>query len=85
MMMTTVTYIKKVEEECVKLCEERTQIWADLVEYLEMKVVEAKLREAKEKAEKYLESINTLQLTERMKTLLAASKSYVEVENMRDQ
>jgi hypothetical protein len=38
--------IKKVEEEWKKLCEERMQIWTDLVEDPEMKDVEKKLREA---------------------------------------
>jgi hypothetical protein len=52
MMMTTITNIKKVEEECAKLYEESVQIWKDLVEYPEMKVMEAKLREAQEKANK---------------------------------
>jgi hypothetical protein len=41
-----VANIKKVEEECTKLCEESAQIWTDLVEDPEMKVMEEKLREA---------------------------------------
>jgi hypothetical protein len=53
MAMKTFTNIKKVEEECAKIYEESTQIWIDLVEDPEMKVVEAKLREAQEKAQKY--------------------------------
>jgi hypothetical protein len=47
MVMTVVTNIKKVEENCTKLCEESEKIWIELVEDLEMKVVEARLREEK--------------------------------------
>jgi hypothetical protein len=61
------------------------KIWTDLVEDPEMKVVEEKLREAQEKAQKASESINTLPPVERMMTILAQRQSYVEVENMWDQ
>jgi hypothetical protein len=60
-----------VEEECTKLCEESTQIWKDLVEDPDMKVVEAKLREAHEKEQQYSEKITTLPPYECMKTILA--------------
>lgn len=59
-----VANIKKVEEECTKLCKESMKIWIDMVEYLEMKVLESKLREAREKAQKASESINTLPLVD---------------------
>jgi len=58
--MTFVANIKKVEEECTKLCEESTQIWIDLVEDPKMKDVEEKLMEAQESSQKYFERINTL-------------------------
>jgi hypothetical protein len=74
-----------VEEECAKLCEESAQIWTDLVEDPEMKVVEAKLREAQEKAQQASEKITTLPPVERMTTILAQRQSYLEVEKMRDQ
>jgi len=45
-MMTTITNIKKLEEECTKLYEESAQIWTNLVEDPKIKVVEAKLRDA---------------------------------------
>jgi hypothetical protein len=46
MMMKVISNINKVEEEYMKVCEESTKIWMDLVEYPEMKAMEAKLREA---------------------------------------
>jgi hypothetical protein len=70
MTMTVVTNIK-VEEECAKLYEESMQIWIDLVEYPKMKVVEAKLREAQEKAKQASEKITTFPLVERMTTILS--------------
>jgi hypothetical protein len=45
--LINITNIKKVEEECVKICREIKKIWTELVEDTEMK---AKLREAKEEA-----------------------------------
>jgi predicted nucleic acid-binding Zn-ribbon protein len=44
--MTSVASIKSLDEECTKLCEESTQIWTNLMEDPEMKVVEARLRDA---------------------------------------
>jgi hypothetical protein len=44
--MTVIANIKKVEEECMKRYKESAQIWTDLVEDPEMKVMEEKLREA---------------------------------------
>jgi hypothetical protein len=58
--MMTVENIKKLEEECTKLCEESAQIWTNLMEDPEMKVVEARLRDVQEKVQKASESINTL-------------------------
>jgi hypothetical protein len=55
------------------------------VEDPEMKVVEAKLREAQEKSQQALERITTLPPAECMTTILAHRQSYVEVEQMRDQ
>jgi hypothetical protein len=43
--LTTIANIKKVEEECTKICEESVQIWTDLVEDPEMKAMEEKLRD----------------------------------------
>jgi hypothetical protein len=43
--MKVVANIKKMEEECVKLCKENVQIWTDLVEDPQMKIVEEKIRE----------------------------------------
>jgi hypothetical protein len=48
---TIVANIKKIEGECMKLCEENAQVWKELIEYLDMKVVEAKLREVQENAQ----------------------------------
>jgi hypothetical protein len=75
MEMTIVANIKKVEEEFAKLCEESAQIWTDLVEYLEMKAMEVKLREAQEKAQETSKRINTLPPAERMTTILLQRKS----------
>jgi len=41
-----VAKIKKFEDDCAILCEESAKVWEEIMEYLEMKVVEAKLREA---------------------------------------
>jgi hypothetical protein len=65
-----------------KSMKESAKIWKDLVEDPEMKVVEEKLRDAQEKAQKDSESINTLPPAESMTTILAQRKSYMEVENM---
>jgi hypothetical protein len=43
---TTVVNIKKIEGECTKPCEERAQIWTDLVDDSEMKDIDSKIREA---------------------------------------
>jgi hypothetical protein len=83
--MTTVASIKRLEEECTKLCEESTQIWKNMMEDPEMKVVEARLRDAQEKAQKASENISTLPPVERMMTILAQRKSYNEIEKIRDQ
>jgi hypothetical protein len=80
MALTVVANIKKVKEECTKLCEKSAQIWTNLVEDPGMKVVEAKLREAQEKGQEYLGRINTLPPAECMTTILAQRQSYVEVE-----
>jgi hypothetical protein len=48
-VMTSVASIKSLKEECAKLCEETRQIWTNLMEDLEMKVVGARLRDAQEK------------------------------------
>jgi len=48
--MTSVASIKRLDEECTKLCEENTQIWKNLMKDPKMKVVEARLRDAQENA-----------------------------------
>jgi len=85
MPMTVVTNIKKVEENCTKLCEEREKIWIDLAEELEMKVMEARLREEKERAQQASDKITTLSPAECMTTILAQRQSYLEVDKLRDQ
>jgi hypothetical protein len=84
-MTTTVANIKKVEGECAKLYEESAQDMDRVGRRPEMKVVEAHLREAQERAHQASEKIMTLPPTERMTTILAQRQSYMEVENMRDQ
>jgi hypothetical protein len=69
--MTTVENIKKLDEECTKLCEESTQIWKTLMEDPKMKVVEDILRDVPEKVQKALETISTLPLVECMMAILA--------------
>jgi len=44
-IMTIIENIKKLDEECTNLCEERTHIWKNLMEDLEMKSMEARLRD----------------------------------------
>jgi hypothetical protein len=44
---TTVSNIKKIEGEFMKLCEENTHVRKYLIEYTEMKLIEANLREVK--------------------------------------
>jgi hypothetical protein len=44
--ITLVESIKRLDEECVKLCEESVQIWTNLMEDMEMKDVEDILRDA---------------------------------------
>ena len=43
MAMTTIANIKKIGEECSKLCDESEQIYTNLVENTNMKVVQDKL------------------------------------------
>jgi hypothetical protein len=68
---TTVANIKKIEGECMKLCEENAQVWTKLIEDLEMKVVEAKLREAQEHAQQVAERVATLPPVVCMSAILA--------------
>jgi len=58
--MTLVEIIKSLDEECVKLCEERMHIWTNMMEDIVMKVVEARLRDVQEKAQKDLDNISML-------------------------
>jgi hypothetical protein len=83
--MKIVANIKKIEEECAKLCEESVQIWTDLVEDPNLKVIEAKLREAQEREQQASERTTTLPPAEHRTTILAQKQSYLEVEKMRDQ
>jgi hypothetical protein len=83
--MTAVENIKRLEEECAKLCEESAHIWTNLMDDLEMKVLEDKLINAQEKKQKALENISMLPPTECMTTILAQRKSYNEIEKIRDQ
>jgi hypothetical protein len=56
-----------------------------LIEYPEMKVVEAKLREAQEQAQQEAERVATLPPVVRMLAILDQRQAQVEVEKMRDQ
>jgi hypothetical protein len=85
MTTTTVANIKKIEGECTKLCEENAQVWTELIEDPEMKVVEAKLREVQEHAQQAAERVATLPPVECMSSILAQRQAQVEVEKMRDQ
>jgi hypothetical protein len=42
---TTISKIKKIEDECTKICEESVQGWKEIMGGSEMKAIEAKLRE----------------------------------------
>jgi hypothetical protein len=42
--MTTLENIKELDEECTNICEESAQIWKNLMEDPEMKVIEDILR-----------------------------------------
>jgi hypothetical protein len=83
--MTSVASIKRLDEECVKLCEESMQIWTNMMEDPEMKVVEARLRDVQEKAQKALENISMLPPAECMMAILENRQSYTEIEQIRDQ
>jgi hypothetical protein len=56
----TITNIKKIQEECTKICEESAQVWKKLIEYPEIKAIEAKLREVKEHAHQAIDMVSTL-------------------------
>jgi len=47
--MTSIKIIKSLDEECASLCEESTQVWTKLIEDMNMKVVEERLRNAHDK------------------------------------
>jgi hypothetical protein len=49
-MTTSWKILRSLYEECTNLCEERMHIWTKLDEDPEMKVIEARLRDAQEKA-----------------------------------
>jgi hypothetical protein len=87
LMMSTkaVVNIKKVEDECGKIREESVQVWKNLMGYLEIKAIEAKLREAQEQVHKEVEKVATLPPVECMESILAQWKACVEVERLRDQ
>jgi hypothetical protein len=52
MMMITIANIKKIKGYCAKLYEKSAQIWTKIVEHLEIKAIEAKLRYVQEHAKK---------------------------------
>jgi hypothetical protein len=83
--MTAVANIKKLDKECAKLCEESVQIWTNIMEDPEMNVVEARLWDVQEKAQKTSKSIKTLSSIERMATILAQRQSYNEIKKIQDQ
>jgi uncharacterized protein YfcZ (UPF0381/DUF406 family) len=61
-------------------------VWTELIEDPEMKVIEAKLREAQEQVHnRQAERVATLPPVEHMSTILAQRQAHVEVEKMRDQ
>jgi hypothetical protein len=51
MTTTTVVNIKNIEGEYTKLCEENAQVWTELIEDPNMKVVESKIRESQEQVQ----------------------------------
>jgi hypothetical protein len=44
--MAAVASIKRMEKECANLCEENAHIWKNMMEDPDMKVVEARIRDA---------------------------------------
>jgi hypothetical protein len=71
METTTVSKIKKFEDECTKICEESVKVWEELMGDPEMKAIEAKLREAQEQVHEAAEKVTTLPPVERMEAILA--------------
>jgi hypothetical protein len=61
------------------------KVWEELMGDPDMKVVEAKLREAQEHANEVAEKVTTLPSIECMATILAQRQAYVEVERLKDQ
>jgi hypothetical protein len=81
--MTSVESTNILEEECEKLCEESTQIWKNMMEDPKMKVVEARLRDAQENAQKASENISMLPTFECMVAILARRNLYTEIDQIR--
>ena len=71
MTTTSVANIKKIKGECEKIYEENEKVWETLIEYLKMKVIEDKLREAQEHAQHATERATTLPLVECMSSIQA--------------
>jgi hypothetical protein len=83
--MTSFVSIKRINEECTKLCEEGTQIWTNLMEDPKMKAVEGRLRDAQEKVHKASENISRVPLAERLTTILGSMQSYTKIKEIREQ
>jgi len=71
MTNTGIVNIKKIEGECEKICAENAQVWTELIEDLNMKVVEGKLREVKEHVQHVEKRVATLPPIVRMSTIMA--------------
>jgi len=71
MTTTYVANIKKIDDECAKLCEENAEVWIELIEYPEMKIIEENLRDVQEQAQLVVERETTLPQVEHMLAILS--------------
>jgi hypothetical protein len=71
MEMTTISKINKFEDECEFFFKESVKVWEELMGDLEMKVVEAKLREVQEHANEAVAKETTFTRVERLASILS--------------
>jgi hypothetical protein len=81
--LMTVESIKSLDEECVKLYEESTQVWTQLLENAEIQVLEQRLQTMQEKAQKIKDTMNTLPPKERMTAIIENRQLNQEINQIR--
>jgi hypothetical protein len=81
--MTIVRAYKSLDEECVKLYEESTQVWTQLLENAELQALDQRLQTVHEKAQKIKDTMNTLPPPEWMTAIIENRQLNQEINKIR--